>query len=53
VNETYTGVIQGGWEYVVAAYTTTAVLLGGYAISVVARYRRERERRRQEQEARS
>jgi hypothetical protein len=50
MNEGYTGVIQGGWSFVVAAYTVSAVVLGGYLISVHARYRRERERRRKEGE---
>ena len=38
------GVIEGGWEYVCAAYSLTAVILLGYAASVVARYRAERRR---------
>lgn len=33
------GVIAGGWNYVWAAYIVTALMLGGYAASVVARYR--------------
>jgi len=40
-----TGVIKGGWEYVIAAYLASAVILLGYAGSVVWRYRRERSRR--------
>ncbi|MBI2340794.1 MAG: CcmD family protein [Deltaproteobacteria bacterium] len=32
--------IQGGWEYVVAAYTITWVVLGGYALSLWVRHRR-------------
>jgi hypothetical protein len=39
------GVIQGGWEFVIAAYTVSAVILGGYACSVFWRYRRARSRR--------
>ena len=39
-----TGVIAGGWEYVWAAYAVTAVILLGYAVSVVMRYRAERAR---------
>jgi hypothetical protein len=39
-----TGIVQGGWEFVVAAYVLSAVVLGGYATSVFARYRRERRR---------
>jgi hypothetical protein len=38
------GVIVGGWEYVVAAYAATAVILIGYAVSLIARYRAERKR---------
>jgi hypothetical protein len=40
-----TGVIEGGWEYVIAAYVASAVILLGYACSVFWRYRRERSRR--------
>lgn len=36
------GVIAGGWEYVWAAYSVTAVILLGYAGSLIARYRAER-----------
>jgi len=39
------GVIEGGWEYVTAAYVASAVVLLGYAFSVYWRYRRERSRR--------
>jgi heme exporter protein CcmD len=45
------GVIAGGWEYVWAAYALTAVILLGYAASLVARYRAER--RKAEREAAS
>jgi hypothetical protein len=38
------GVIAGGWEYVVAAYAITAVILLGYAASLIARYRAEHRR---------
>ena len=38
------GVISGGWEYVWAAYGVSAVILIGYALSVVARYRAQRRR---------
>jgi hypothetical protein len=38
------GVIAGGWEYVIAAYVATAVALGGYAVSVFVRWRNERNR---------
>ena len=38
------GVVQGGWEFVVAAYLVTAAVLGGYATSVFVRLRYERSR---------
>jgi len=38
------GVIEGGWEYVVAAYAVTAVVLGAYATSVFLRLRSEKAR---------
>jgi hypothetical protein len=38
------GVVQGGWEFVIAAYTVTALVLGGYAFSLHRRYRAERGR---------
>jgi heme exporter protein D len=34
-----TGVIQGGWEFVWAAYAVTATILTGYAVSVFSRHR--------------
>lgn len=34
-----TGVIQGGWEFVWAAYAASATILTGYLLSVFARYR--------------
>jgi heme exporter protein CcmD len=39
------GVITGGWGFVWAAYAVTAAILGGYAVSVIARYRAYRRRR--------
>lgn len=39
-----TGVIQGGWEFVWAAYGLTAAVLGFYTLSIVARYRSEKRR---------
>ncbi|MEP6993791.1 MAG: hypothetical protein ABI968_04640 [Acidobacteriota bacterium] len=42
------GVITGGWEFVAAAYTVTAVVLIGYALSIQGRYQAERARRRRE-----
>lgn len=48
------GVVTGGWEYVVAAYTLSAAILLGYACSIYLRYRSERTRRkRREAEERS
>ena len=38
------GQIQGGWEFVIAAYTVSAVVLIGYTASVYMRYRKERAR---------
>lgn len=43
-----TGVIEGGWEFVVAAYSVSAIVLIGYAVSIHIRYRAERTRRRRE-----
>jgi hypothetical protein len=42
------GVLQGGWEFVIAAYVVTALVLGGYTLSVIARHRAERARRERE-----
>lgn len=42
---TDTGVISGGWEYVWAAYSVSAVILTGYVVSILARYRAQRRRR--------
>jgi hypothetical protein len=39
------GVIEGGWEFVAAAYIASAFILVGYACSVYWRYRREQSRR--------
>jgi hypothetical protein len=39
-----TGIVQGGWEFVAAAYVLSAVVLGGYTTSVFLRYRTERRR---------
>ena len=38
------GVVQGGWEFVIAAYVVTGAVLGSYATSVFFRYRNERRR---------
>ena len=42
--------IEGGWEYVIAAYVVTGVVLLGYTLSVVTRWRAAN--RRAEREAR-
>ena len=34
------GILSGGWNFVVAAYSLTAIILGGYAIHVVREIRR-------------
>ena len=39
-----TGVIEGGWGFVWAAYSVTAVILLGYAVSVLLRLRAARRR---------
>jgi hypothetical protein len=39
------GVLEGGWEFVRAAYLLTAAVFFGYAVSVHRRYRAERSRR--------
>ena len=36
-----TGVVTGGWGFVIAAYGLTTIFLGGYTISVIMRYRAE------------
>ena len=38
------GVIEGGWEFVIAAYAVTAAVLGVYAASILLRLRAERQR---------
>jgi hypothetical protein len=42
------GVVQGGWEFVIAAYAVSALVLGGYALSLHHRYRSERARAERE-----
>jgi hypothetical protein len=39
-----TGVVEGGWEFVAAAYLLSAFVLTGYATSVFLRYRVEKRR---------
>jgi len=38
------GVVEGGWGFVAAAYLITAAVLGVYAASVFLRWRNERNR---------
>lgn len=38
------GVVTGGWEFVIAAYGLTAVILLAYTISIFSRYRAEKRR---------
>ena len=38
------GVVQGGWEFVAAAYLVSAAVLTAYAASVFLRYRTETRR---------
>ena len=39
------GMIPGGWGFVVAAYSVTAIVLAVYGASVIARLRNEMTRR--------
>lgn len=45
-----TGVIEGGWEFVWAAYAVTTIVFVAYSLSVLSRYRKERNRPRGSQE---
>jgi hypothetical protein len=38
------GTVVGGWEFVATAYAVTALVIGGYIVSVLARYRFEHRR---------
>jgi len=38
------GVVEGGWEFVIAAYAVTAAVLGAYAVSVFVRHSAEKSR---------
>ncbi|HEY0591530.1 MAG TPA: hypothetical protein VGF40_07165 [Thermoanaerobaculia bacterium] len=44
------GVIEGGWEFVWAAYTVTTIVFVAYTLSVLSRYRKDRNRTRGSQE---
>lgn len=35
------GVITGGWEFVVGAYAWSAIVLGVYMVSVISRHSKE------------
>ena len=37
-----TGVVTGGWNFVIAAYSITVVVLAIYGVSLIARLRNER-----------
>ncbi len=36
------GIVAGGWEYVIAAYGLTVLLLGGYCVSLILKLRSSR-----------
>jgi hypothetical protein len=38
------GVVVGGWEFVIAAYVVTAAVLTAYGASVCFRYKAEKDR---------
>jgi heme exporter protein CcmD len=38
------GVVEGGWNFVWAAYGLTALILASYVIATINRYRIERDR---------
>jgi hypothetical protein len=42
MNEVGSGVIQGGWAYVIAAYLVVYVTLAGYALSLYRRRQKDR-----------
>jgi len=33
------GVLSGGWDFVIAAYAVSAILLGGYCVHVIRAFR--------------
>jgi hypothetical protein len=43
------GVIQGGWEFVTAAYLVSAAVLGAYGASVFLRFKAETRREAREE----
>ena len=42
------GVLEGGWEFVWAAYGVSAAVLGAYAVSLILRLRSEQARAQRE-----
>lgn len=44
------GVVTGGWNFVVAAYTVTFTILAIYGVTLITRFREESARASQEQE---
>ncbi len=42
------GVVTGGWNFVIAAYTVTFSVLFIYGVSIVTRLREERSREKEE-----
>ena len=42
------GMVQGGWEFVVAAYSVSAFVFAAYFLSVHLRYRAERKQAERE-----
>lgn len=43
------GIVQGGWEFVWLAYGLSAVVVGGYAASVLMRLKQANKKARSEQ----
>jgi hypothetical protein len=44
------GVVTGGWDFVIAAYTVTFTILAIYGVTLITRFRAESARDAQEQE---
>jgi hypothetical protein len=45
------GLLHGGWEFVIAAYSVSALVFAGYFLSVHSRYRAERRQAARETDA--
>jgi len=43
-----TGTVTGGWNFVIAAYSVTAVVLLGYGVTLITRLREARNRASEE-----